>query len=262
MVFVEGGEFEMGDFGWKQNDDPTNLCTWPCGMDPQRMGNISMYGDDDFVHPVKLSSYHLSKYQVMLQDFDLYFVARGEPLFDTEFRKREDLQFRYQPNLPAPTKSWQEAKDYCGWIGELSGYQVDLPTEAQWEFAARNRGQYVAFATDNGSLNYGRNFPDPDETRTFPVDRFLPNPLGIYNLSGNAIDWVNDWYDKDYYRKSPVNNPSGPESGVQKVARGSTVSDDPVLGATTVRRYPDNPVRGDYYPGTGMRCAIQSEKPL
>jgi formylglycine-generating enzyme required for sulfatase activity len=200
MVFVEGGEFQMGDFGWKQDDDPTNLCTWPCGMDPQRMGNISMFGDDDFVHPVKLNSYYLSKYQVMLQDFDLFFIAQGKPLFALENRERLKATL-YAPRSPAPVKEWQEAKNYCGWLGELSGYPVDLPTEAQWEFAARNRGQHIAFPTDNGSLNYGRNFPHPDEKYTFPVDKFLPNPLGIYNLSGNAIDWVNDWYDKDYYRK-------------------------------------------------------------
>ncbi|MEB0048919.1 hypothetical protein QN373_26690, partial [Pseudomonas sp. Dout3] len=52
MVFVEGGEFQMGDFGWVFDDDPSNMCNWPCGVEPERMGRISMHGDDDFVHPV------------------------------------------------------------------------------------------------------------------------------------------------------------------------------------------------------------------
>ena len=224
MVFVEGGEFQMGDFGWPYDDDPKNLCDWPCGVDPERMGNISMYGNDDFVHPVKLSSYSFSKYQTTLGDFDLFFIAQGKPLFDAEDRNREDLQEKfYAPKLPAPVKSWQEAKDYCGWLGKLSGYPVDLPTEAQWEYAARNRGQYVMFATDTGSLDFGRNYPVSGKRKrlTFAVDSLVPNPLGIYNLTGNATDWVNDWYDEDYYRSSPLMNPSGPDTGTLRILRES-----------------------------------------
>ncbi|MNZ61407.1 Serine/threonine-protein kinase pkn1 [compost metagenome] len=259
MVFVEGGEFQMGDFGWPHDDDPSNLCDWPCGVDPQQMGPISMGTHNKFIHLVKLRSYHLSKFQTTLGDFDLFFTAQGKPVFDAEDRKRIDLQDRYQANLPAPTKNWQEAKDYCTWMAQLSGYPVDLPTEAQWEYAARNRGQYIAFPTDNGSLNYGRNFPKPDELETFPVDRFIPNPLGIYNLSGNATDWVNDWYDEDYYRHSPVENPQGPSMGTQKIRRGSYVAENPILGANTVRRWGVEPIQKDYYPTVSFRCAVQSE---
>nr|WP_262375103.1 formylglycine-generating enzyme family protein [Pseudomonas lundensis] len=263
MVFVEGGEFQMGDFGWPYDDDPKNLCDWPCGVDPERMGNISMHGDDDFVHPVKLSSYSFSKYQTTLGDFDLFFIAQGKPLFDAEDRKREELQEKYfSPNLPAPVKSWQEAKDYCGWLARLSGYPVDLPTEAQWEYAARSRGQYVAFPTDNGSLNYGRNYPERGIGRTFSVDRFVPNPLGIYNLTGNATDWVNDWYDKDYYRVSPFINPTGPEKGTLRVLRGSNYPEDPILSSSTVRRWAKEPVREYYSPGHSFRCSIQSDQSL
>ena len=264
MVFVEGGEFQMGDFGWPYNDDPANMCDWPCGEEPQRMGPISMDGDDNFVHPVKLSSYSLSKFQTTLGDFDLFFIAQGKPLFDAEDRKREELQEKlYAPKLPAPVQSWQEAKDYCGWLGALSGYPVDLPTEAQWEYAARNRGQQVAFSTDNGSLNYGRNFPASGKgKRTFAVDSFVPNPLGIYNLSGNATDWVNDWYDKDYYRHSPLENPTGPETGEIHVLRGSGYGEDPLLTASTVRRWGDESVRKQHVPGYSFRCAIQSDQPL
>ena len=265
MVFVEGGEFQMGDFGWPHNDDPTNLCDWPCGVDPERMGPLSMGADNKYVHPVKLSSYSLSKYQTTLGDFDLFFIVHGKPLFDAEDRKREDLQIKlYAPNLPAPVQSWQEAKDYCGWLGMLSGYPVDLPTEAQWEYAARNRGQHVFFSTDNGSLNYGRNFPasGKGERLTFAVDSFVPNPLGIYNLSGNATDWVNDWYDKDYYRSSPLENPTGPETGTLRIHRGSGYPEDPLLSASTVRRWADEPVKSGYFPGYSFRCATQSDQPI
>ncbi|MET3050474.1 MULTISPECIES: SUMF1/EgtB/PvdO family nonheme iron enzyme [Pseudomonas] len=262
MVFIEGGEFQMGDFGWPYDDDPANLCDWPCGVEPARMGRITPFGEDDFVHPVKLSNYHLSKVQATIGDFDLFFIAQGKRLFNAERREREDLKSFYQSNLPAPTQSWQEAKDYCRWLGQLSGYPVDLPTEAQWEYAARNRGQYVVFPTDNGNLNYGRNFPEPDKMDTLPVDSFVPNPLGLYNLSGNATDWVNDWYGKDYYRQSPVENPQGPSTGTQRVRRGANVLEGPLLSASAVRRWGDDPNQGFYNPGASFRCAIQSEEPL
>ncbi|QYX46319.1 formylglycine-generating enzyme family protein [Pseudomonas tussilaginis] len=265
MVFVEGGEFQMGDFGWPYDDDPTNMCGWPCGVEPDRMGRISIHSDDDFVHPVKLSSYSLSKYQTTLRDFDLFFIAQGKPLFDAENRKREDLkEIIYAPNLPAPTKSWQEAKEYCGWLGGLSGFPVDLPTEAQWEYAARNRGQHVVFSTDNGSLNYGRNFPSSGKGKrlTFAVDSFVPNPLGIYNLSGNATDWVNDWYEKDYYRRSPLENPTGPETGTLRALRGSGYGEAPLISASTVRRWGEEPVRKRHVPGFSFRCAVQSDQSL
>ncbi|WP_095171838.1 SUMF1/EgtB/PvdO family nonheme iron enzyme [Pseudomonas sp. Irchel 3H3] len=262
MVFVEGGEFQMGDFGWPHDDDPANMCDWPCGVDPDRMGPISMGVDNKFVHLVKLSSYSLSRFQTTLGDFDLFFIAQGKPLFDAELRKRENLQFRYQPDLPAATQSWQEAKDYCVWVGKLSGYPVDLPTEAQWEYAARSRGQHVVFPTDNGSLNYGRNFPLQGKGRTFAVDSFVPNPLGLYNMSGNATDWVNDWYDKDYYRHSPLENPQGPATGTERIRRGTNAGEDPLLTASTVRRFPNEPTRSRHLPGTSFRCAIQSNQPL
>lgn len=262
MVFVEGGEFEMGDFGWPYDDDPESMCDWPCGEDPSRMGHISPFGDDDFVHPVKLTSYFLSKFQVRLEEFDLFFISQKKEVFDATDRTKERIQHLYKPGLPAPVKHWQEAKNYCNWLGQLSDYPVDLPTEAQWEFAARNRGQYIAFPTDNGSLNYNRNFPHPDKTDTFPVDEFLPNSLGLYNLSGNATDWVNDWYERDYYHNSPVENPQGPTTGTQRIKRGSNYAEDPLMSASTVRRWADKPDQKGYYPGTSFRCAVQSANPL
>lgn len=262
MVFVEGGQFDMGDFGWACEYDETDVCTWPCGQEPEQLCNISRNGDDDFVHSVKLSSYYLSKFQTTVRDFDIFFTAQGKEVFDVKLRERDDLKSMYSPKLPAPTKTWQEAKDYCLWIGGISGYAVDLPTEAQWEYAARSRGQHILFPTNSGSLDFGKNFPVEGEGETFLVDRFLPNPLGLYNMSGNATDWVNDWYDKDYYKNSPVDNPQGPKSGEQKVKRGSNYPEAPLSAAPVVRRWPENPNEEAYYPGTSFRCAIQTDKPL
>jgi len=262
MVFVDGGQFDMGDFGWACEYDETDVCTWPCGQEPEQLCNISPNGDDDFVHSVKLSGYYLSKFQATLRDFDLFFVVNNKPLFDQKYREREDLKFRYQPDLPAPTQDWQEASDYCQWLGDLSGYTVRLPTEAQWEYAARSRGEHLLFPTDTGSLDYGKNFPLEDEENNFPVDRFAPNSLGIYGLSGNSTDWVSDWYGKDYYKNSPHENPKGPEFGTQKIRRGSTVLEAPLSAAPMIRSWAASSPQKYHTSDTSFRCAVQTDGPL
>jgi sulfatase modifying factor 1 len=262
MVFIEGGEFEMGDFGAPCDFDQTNMGTWPYGYEPDELCPITGKFDDDYLHQVRLSSYYLASYQTRLGDFDLFRTSQGFSLFDSEYRNREDLQFRYRKDNPASLKDWQEAKDYCLWLGSLSGYPVDLPTEAQWEYAARNRGKYIQFPTDSGSLSNGHNIPRDEDTDVHPVGQFPPNPLGLYDMVGNATDWVNDWYDRDYYRSSPVDNPQGPEVGTQKVRRGSDFSELNWQSANTVRRWPDDPVQKNYYSSTSFRCAIKSEKSL
>jgi sulfatase modifying factor 1 len=262
MVFIEGGEFEMGDFGAPCDFDQTNMGTWPYGYEPDELCPITPKFHDDYLHQVRLSSYYLASYQTRLGDFDLFRTSQGLSLFGEELREREDLQFRYRPDNPAPPKEWQEAKDYCLWLGKLSGYPVDLPTEAQWEYAARNRGQYVQFPTDTGSLDYGRNIPKDEDTRAHPVGQFAPSPLGLYDMTGNATDWVNDWYDPDYYRNSPVDNPQGPETGTQKIRRASNFSELNWQSANTVRRWADNPVQNGHFLGNGFRCAINSSQSL
>ncbi len=260
MVWIEGGEFEMGDFGWICDYDPANMCQWPCGVPREQMCNITMWGNDDHVHKVRLTSFHLSRYHTRLGDFDFHRRVRGLELFDADLRRRDELKFLFEPDKPAHTKAWQEAKDYCLWLGDLSGYPVDLPTEAQWEYAARNRGQHILYATDNGNLDIGRNYPDKSkQSDPFPVASFPPNPLGLYDMSANASEWVNDWYEKGYYRHSPVDNPQGPSEGSQKVMRGGPIYEDGWASGNGIMRRPRDAVLPDYYPTTSFRCSVQQE---
>ena len=265
MVFIKGGEFEMGDFGIPCEYDPSDMCEWPCGLAQEEMCPITMYTDDDHLHKVRLSSFYLSRYHTKLGDFDLFRSAHGKELFDKEYRKREDLKVHFLPNKPAHTKSWQEAKDYCLWLGELSGYPVDLPTEAQWEYAARNRGQYVWYPTDNGNIDFGKNYPRRQESMNSIVSSIgsvSPNPLGLYDLVGNVNEWVNDWYSEDYYLVSPADNPTGPENGNKKVMRGTPFYETPWMTAHSVLRRAEDPERKDYYSTLSFRCAIQMDRPL
>ncbi len=265
MVFIEGGEFEMGDFGIPCEYDPSDMCEWPCGLAPEEMCPITMFTDDDHLHKVRLSSFYLSRYHTTLGDFDLFRSSHGKELFDKELRKREDLKERFDPNKPAHTKEWQEVKEYCLWLGELSGYPVDLPTEAQWEYAARNRGKYVWYPTDNGNLEFGRNFPPRfvgPIARPFPVGSFPPNPLGIYDLAGNAQEWVNDWYDENYYPNSSKDNPNGPDKGDKKVSRGTPPHETPWSTAHSVLRRGIAPIQDFYYPSLSFRCSLQTDSRL
>lgn len=262
MVFIEGGAFEMGDFGWKCDFDPAEVCTWPCGVPENNVCNITIMGDSA-LHPVELSSYYLAAKKTTLGSFDLYRSLQGLPPVRSDLRNRERLKHLFDPLNPAPIRQWQEAKDYCQWIGKLSGYPVDLPTEAQWEYAARSGGQKVLYPTDDGSLKLGVNYAKRSG-KILPerVDAYPPNPLGLYSMSGIATEVVNDWYSKDYFQSSPIKDPQGPEAGTTKVGRGTNSIETPWLSANTVVRR-SRPLDLDKHLFTeSFRCAVKSSQPL
>ncbi|WP_245750019.1 formylglycine-generating enzyme family protein [Marinobacter zhejiangensis] len=243
MVFVEGGTFMMGEFGV------------PCEPGSEETCHADIWPDNDALHEVTLDDFYLSKYETTLGDFDLYRAVMGKAPYAPELRSREDRQHLFEPNLPAWTKEWQEVKDYCLWVGELANRSVDLPTEAQWEYAARNRGENVLFATNNGQWVRGVNSPGDDGImKTVPVDSYPPNPLGIHHLTSNSAEWINDWYSDTYYQESPSSNPQGPETGETKVIRsgGFRTSDS---ASTTILRDNIPPTESSYLMDQGFRCA-------
>jgi formylglycine-generating enzyme required for sulfatase activity len=155
---------------------------------------------------------------------------------------------------------------------------MDLPTEAQWEYAARNRGQLVVFATDNGKVEPGRNIPTyewleehnntPEGVLSSPlsmyeVGLFPPNPLGQYDMVSNGFDWTLDWYDEKYYAKSPERNPTGPATGTKKVQRGNENMEPrgvEMRGMTMVRlaMAPDS----KYNSGDHIRCVANASSKI
>jgi formylglycine-generating enzyme required for sulfatase activity len=243
-VFVKGGSFMMGDPGdelLQAFGDQAFKYYLPCQ-------------DNKPAHIVTLDSYYMGKFEVTYDEHDVFTAATGrEPTC-----KRDIGHDVRAPANPAGV-SWHGAKNYCEWLGEQTGLPFDLPTEAQWEYAARSRGKVVPFATDTGLIDRGRNYP-PSIYDPLPAGQFPPNPLGLYDMSGNAFEWVLDWYDPEYYRHAPEHNPRGPEAGIKKVVRGGGVDNSPG-GSSTVVRAP-----GGYhhksYPGMGFRCVINTDKPL
>ena len=211
MISVEGGEFLMGDFG------PLVGEKLP----------FSIHQDDKELHKVILSDFAISKFKVSNDDFNIYLkiTNKKKPPMNILVKDYPSLQ---KGNYPAGI-TWQQAKDYCQWLGKESGKKIDLPTEAQWEYAARSRGQYLPFSTNNGEFLPGKNFPSQDELDEYtdgmglpiyPLGKYPPNPLGLYDMGLSGSEWTNDWYSSDYYGHSPVRNPLGPEKGTKKVLRG------------------------------------------
>ena len=211
MVPVQGGEFLMGDFG------PLVGEKLP----------FSINQDDKVLHKVVLSDFSISKFKVTNDDYNKYLQITGikKPPINILVKEYPSLQKDdYSVGV-----TWQQAKDYCQWLGKESGKKFDLPTEAQWEYAARSRGQYIPFATNNGEFLPGKNIPSQDELSEYtdgagipiyPVGKYPPNLLGLYDMGLSGSEWTNDWYASDYYSHSPVNDPQGPAQGTKKVLRG------------------------------------------
>ena len=231
LVYVKGGSFEMGDFGPK---DPRRYLPW------------SFKQDDKHLHKVTLNGYYIMDRQVSYADYDTYTEATGQAKINTH----NSSSHTRAPNVPAGV-DWYQARDYCQWLAEQSGRPYALPTEAQWEYAARSRGKMMPYATDDGLLRKGKNYPTREERRKaspaddryapYPVaKKYPPNPLGVYQMGLNGYEWVSDWYGADYYEHSPELNPTGPESGKLKVRRGGETAGS-FLGLVTVIRSPYNP---------------------
>ncbi|TNH41421.1 formylglycine-generating enzyme family protein, partial [Photorhabdus luminescens] len=215
----------------------------------------SLDQDNKPEHKVTLDSFSISKYRVTWGQFNHYRAILGlSKTASYNNLKSSDPDYEYLnrstgDNYPASV-DWQDAKDYCQWLGKVSGKKVDLPTEAQWEYAARSRGQLFIFANNNNVYELHKNFTGDMR----PVGSYPPNPLGLYDMMGNGQDWVNDWYAADYYQHSPEHNPQGPEKGEKKVLRGSIGSSD--QENLVINRYSHHPGEKIYSPGYGFRCVV------
>ncbi|HCJ9363430.1 TPA: SUMF1/EgtB/PvdO family nonheme iron enzyme [Klebsiella pneumoniae] len=255
MVPVKGGEFLMGDFGT---------------LVGQKLP-FSINQDDKVLHKVVLSDFSISKFKVTNDDYNKYLQITGikKPPINILVKEYPSLQKDdYSVGV-----TWQQAKDYCQWLGKESDKNIDLPTEAQWEYAARSRGQYLPFSTNNGNFELGSNIPEQKKLDEYtdgygfpiyPIGKYPPNPLGLYDMGLSGAEWSNDWYSTDYYSHSPVYDPQGPVKGNEKVLRGYVGGDRQY--ALTIFRQSSQPVpkfagRDDYQkfgvsPLFVFRCVI------
>ena len=258
MVFVEGGTFWMGDFGHLQSEEKL---PWTGTLDNKPLRQVT------------LSSFSISRYKVTYAEFDLFTEATNKSKVQAEawFAK-----FR-RADVPVGV-TWDQARDYCLWLGKQAKQPVALPTEAQWEYAARDRGKFIVYPTDSGKLEWDRNVPGSESMVDFEwsagfaysIARFPASALGLFDLARNGAEWMQDWYDAELYqRESVAKDPSGPRKGTFKVQRGWHFGNS---GAAMTmyrgRNAPDErpietPKDGTFSggnPGDTFRCSIQSAR--
>ncbi len=219
MVNIDGGTFEMGD-------------VW---------GYENAYDDEYPVHIVTLSDYYLSATEVTNAQYCAFLnevgnrEERGEQWVNLEGDERgecliEEIDGRFYPKSgfddhPVIYVNWYGALAFCEWLSEKTGDEYRLPTEAEWEYAARSGGSddQKWSGTDNkDQLSDYAWYYSNSGIETHIVGTKIPNALGFYDLSGNVCEWCSDWHSSDYYRNSPTNNPTGPSSGDLRVTRGAS----------------------------------------
>jgi len=221
MFFVQGGTFMMGSNDGSSDEKP--------------------------VHKVYVSDFYMDKYEVTNAQFCQFLNEKGNQTeggrewldLKSEYCKIVKQGNRYVPvsgydNHPVIMVSWYGANAYARWAGKR------LPTEAEWEYAARggNKSRGYKYSGSNNADAVAW-YSNNSGGQTHPIGTKQPNELGLYDMSGNVWEWCADWYDSGYYGKSPYENPLGPASGQYRVLRGGSWGSDANLRCS--RRYYNDP---------------------
>ena len=166
--------------------------------------------EDAKPHKVKLRSYYMQKTEVTQELWEA--VMGSNPSY-----------FNGCPNCPVEQVSWVDIQQFISKLNAKTGKTYRLPTEAEWEFAARggkkSKGYKYAGSNEIEAVAW---YYKNNENKTHPVGQKSPNELGIYDMTGNVWEWCSDWYGESYYNSSPGNNPQGPDSGTYRVMRGGS----------------------------------------
>ncbi len=210
MVEVEGANFKMGS-------------------------SSKQFTDENPIHEVTLNSFYISQFEILFDDYSAFCKTAGYP------------EPTGQVGYPATMVTWEKAVMFCNWLSGRDGfehaYKIErndtkkifnvecnfetngyrLPTEAEWEFAAKGgvRSKNYIFSGSNSPYNvswFSENYKGNEQK---PGEKF-PNELGIYDMSGNVGEWCWDYYDQGYYKKSEKLNPKGSKAKTDRVFRGGT----------------------------------------
>jgi formylglycine-generating enzyme required for sulfatase activity len=252
-ILIPAGEFKMGD-NFREGD-----------------------GDEVPVHMVYLDSYYIGKDKISNHQYGKfieaggyadpkYWEAGGFGEYGRTPRFWEDARFHGggltgNENFPVVGVSWYEAMAYCSWLTEVTGFIYRLPTEAEWEKAARGKDnrRFPWGASIDGSYANFEHSGDPFEPGMTPLRFYDKNvsPYGVRGMTGNVWEWCYDWYGgSDYYASSPEMNPKGPDAGSSRVLRGGGWVDSAYYHRAANRNssFPEN-----RNPIQGFRCVREAK---
>ena len=169
------------------------------------------------VHRVWVDSFVIAATQVTVEQYARFLDATGRiqpPCWDGP-------NFSH-PEQPVVAVSWFDAIAYCAWLSALSGSQYRLPSEAEWERAARGSMERMPFPWGNEPPESRPAYNTRWKTGPEPVGQSRPNAYGLFEMCENVHEWCSDWFSADYYAVSPDRNPQGPEEGTRKASRGGS----------------------------------------
>lgn len=208
MAYVKGGCFKMGtdSESVRQNEKPA--------------------------HEVCLSDFKIGIHEVTQAQWKA--VLDGNPSIFPGDRR------------PVDNVTWEGAQEFIKKLNLKTGKRYRLPTEAEWEYAARSGGRPEKWPGTNGREQLGNYswYNANSREETHDVGTLQPNGLGIYDMGGNVWEWVQDWYDDSWYKESPKDNPQGPKNGTVHVCRGGSWNDSPNSFTATRRKGDELPKQG------------------
>ena len=181
------------------------------------MGCDTGRDDEKPAHRLCVDAFELAAFQTTNAEYARFLEDTGHPappLWD-------DPNFS-DPQQPVVAVSWFEAVEYCDWLTGKRGKKSRLPTEAEWERAARGGVQGEDYPWGNCAPEELPDYATRWKSGPEPVGLYAPNAYGLYNLGDNVHEWCADWYDAAYYAASPERNPQGPPSGTRRASRGGS----------------------------------------
>ena len=188
MINIKGGTFNMG--GTESDEKP--------------------------VHSVTVNDFSMGKYEITVAQYKAFCKSTGRTMPKTPSWGLKD-------NYPIVNINFNDASVYCNWLSKVTGKKYRLPTEAEWEYAARggSKNSNYLYAGGNTIDEVGWNSSNAgDQAQAVGIKKV--NELGLYDMSGNVMEWCNDWYNYSYYATSPTINPQGPTSGSIHILRGGS----------------------------------------
>ena len=202
MVYVEGGDFMMGAISEQGSEGES---------------------DEQVIRRVKLDSYYIGECEVTQEQ---WVKVMGTSIQQQASKAASSASYGIGADYPMYYVSWEDAQAFCSELSRMTGKAYYLPTEAQWEYAARG-GKKADGTKYSGSWSIDAVawYYNNSGSSTHPVKNKRPNGLGLYDMSGNVWEWCSDWY-SDNYNVNDTNNPVGPSSGSYRVLRGGSWTSD------------------------------------